>query len=44
MPVLPALASLDLQGTRITDLEVLRGRDPMPAVLVDDERLLSKLR
>ena len=44
MPVLPALASLDLRSTEITDLEWLKGSDPMPEVLVDDQSLLGKLQ
>jgi hypothetical protein len=40
----PALASLDLQWTKVTDLAPLKGRNPMPEVLVDDQALLDALR
>jgi Leucine-rich repeat (LRR) protein len=44
MPVLPALETIDLQGSDVTDLSPLKGRNPMPEVLVDDQALLNALR
>jgi hypothetical protein len=44
VPVLPALVTIDLQGSNVTNLSSLKGRNPMPEVLVDDQALLNALR